>query len=66
MLIAYVIPTENHFKNGLDLTTAIKSQLKELVMPYMIPQRIIYRATLPLSANGKVDIKSMIIEANTQ
>ncbi|GEP25198.1 D-alanine--poly(phosphoribitol) ligase subunit DltA [Lentilactobacillus diolivorans] len=66
MLIAYVILTENHFKNGLDLTTAIKSQLKELVMPYMIPQRIIYRATLPLSANGKVDIKSMIIEANTQ
>lgn len=66
MLIAYIVPNENHFNNELDLTAAIKSDLKNSMMSYMIPQKIIYRKSLPLSANGKVDIKSVINEVNSK
>jgi D-alanine--poly(phosphoribitol) ligase subunit 1 len=31
----------------------------------MIPQRFIYRSSLPLTINGKIDVKAMIKEANT-
>lgn len=66
MLIAYIVPNENHFNNELDLTAAIKSDLKNSMMSYMIPQKIIYRKSLPLSPNGKVDIKSVINEVNSK
>lgn len=65
MLIAYIVPNKNEFHSELDLTSAIKGDLKELMMSYMIPQKIVYRESLPLSQNGKVDIKSMIQEANS-
>lgn len=66
VLIAYIVPNENHFNSELELTAAIKRDLKESMMSYMIPQKIIYRKSLPLSKNGKIDIKSMINEANSQ
>lgn len=64
MLIAYIVPNKNRFNNELDLTAAIKSDLKASMMSYMIPQKIVYRKSLPLSNNGKVDIKSVISEVN--
>ncbi|QCZ46827.1 D-alanine--poly(phosphoribitol) ligase subunit DltA [Levilactobacillus brevis] len=42
----------------------IKQKLGESVMPYMIPQRYVFREELPLSMNGKVDIKALIAEVN--
>lgn len=33
-------------------------------MPYMIPQRFVYRDDMPISQNGKVDIKAVIKEVN--
>lgn len=46
------------------LTKAIREDLAKNVMPYMIPQRFIYQDKLPISQNGKVDIKAVIKEVN--
>ncbi|GAA2975089.1 D-alanine--poly(phosphoribitol) ligase subunit DltA [Lentilactobacillus parakefiri] len=66
MLIAYVVPTANDFQNNLELTAAIKKNLSQDMMAYMIPQKIVYQKSLPLSSNGKVDIKAVIQEVNSQ
>ena len=47
-----------------ELTKLIREDLAENVMPYMIPQRYVYRDALPISQNGKVDIKTVIKEVN--
>lgn len=47
-----------------ELTKLIREDLAKNVMPYMIPQRYIYRDALPISQNGKVDIKAVIKEVN--
>ncbi|MEE8824319.1 MAG: D-alanine--poly(phosphoribitol) ligase subunit DltA [Lentilactobacillus sunkii] len=66
MLIAYVVPEIGNFKNNLQLTAAIKKNLAKDMMNYMIPQKIVYQKSLPLSSNGKVDIKAVIAAVNTQ
>jgi len=63
-MIAYVVAGEHNFERNLDLTNAIKSELSELVMPYMIPSRFKYVDSLPMSANGKIDIKAVMAEVN--
>ncbi|MGQ5708520.1 D-alanine--poly(phosphoribitol) ligase subunit DltA [Lactobacillus sp. PSON] len=47
-----------------ELTKLIREDLAKNIMPYMIPQRYIYRESLPISQNGKVDIKAVIKEVN--
>lgn len=47
-----------------ELTKLIREDLAKNVMPYMIPQRYVYRDALPISQNGKVDIKAVIKEVN--
>ncbi|MDF7639806.1 D-alanine--poly(phosphoribitol) ligase subunit DltA [Lactobacillus sp. ESL0791] len=47
-----------------ELTKLIREDLAKNVMPYMIPQRFVYRNELPISQNGKVDIKAVIKEVN--
>lgn len=47
-----------------ELTKLIREDLSKNVMPYMIPQRYVYRDALPISQNGKVDIKAVIKEVN--
>lgn len=47
-----------------ELTKMIREQLSKDVMPYMMPQRFIYKDALPISQNGKVDIKAVIKEVN--
>lgn len=46
------------------LTKSIRQDLAQNVMPYMIPQRFVYQNKLPISQNGKVDIKAVIKEVN--
>ena len=65
-LVAYVVPNDNDFELEFALTQAIKKELGEMVMSYMIPQRFIYRDSLPLTANGKVDRKSLMAEVNNK
>ena len=47
-----------------ELTKLIREDLAKNVMPYMIPQRYVYRDSLPISQIGKVDIKAVINEVN--
>lgn len=47
-----------------ELTKLIRDDLKKSIMDYMIPQRFIYQESLPISQNGKVDIKAVIKEVN--
>ncbi|GAA3617630.1 D-alanine--poly(phosphoribitol) ligase subunit DltA [Secundilactobacillus similis DSM 23365 = JCM 2765] len=42
----------------------LKQALEKLIMPYMVPQRFKFYQRLPLSANGKVDVKALITEVN--
>ena len=46
------------------ITKQIRDGLTKDVMPYMIPQRYLYQDALPISQNGKVDIKAVIKEVN--
>ena len=63
-LLAWVVPRENDFAKNIDLTKALKEDLKEVMMPYMIPSRFVYKESLPISANGKIDVKKAIAEVN--
>lgn len=47
-----------------EITRAIRKDLEKNLMPYMIPQRYVYCEKLPVSQNGKVDIKAVIKEVN--
>ncbi|WP_203642322.1 D-alanine--poly(phosphoribitol) ligase subunit DltA [Levilactobacillus andaensis] len=64
-LIAWVVPADHNFDSELALTKAIKENLQGGdMMEYMIPQRFVYKENLPMTPNGKVDIKSIIAEVN--
>ncbi|MFD1465051.1 D-alanine--poly(phosphoribitol) ligase subunit DltA [Lapidilactobacillus mulanensis] len=65
-LIAIIVPEKTPVDSENDLTNAIKQELQDNIMPYMMPQRFIYRQSLPRSANDKVDIKALILEVNSQ
>ncbi|QMU07543.1 D-alanine--poly(phosphoribitol) ligase subunit DltA [Levilactobacillus suantsaii] len=63
-LVAWVVPIQ-HEMTALALTKAIKETLQGGdMMEYMIPQRFVYKDSLPMTPNGKVDIKSIIAEVN--
>ncbi|WP_461215416.1 D-alanine--poly(phosphoribitol) ligase subunit DltA [Lacticaseibacillus sp. GG6-2] len=63
-LLAYVVPATNEFADELSLTKALRQRLQESMMSYMIPQRFVYRDSLPLTANGKVAVRNLIEAAN--
>lgn len=64
-LIAWIVPSSHEFDTDLELTKAIKENLQGGdMMEYMIPQRFVYKESLPMTPNGKVDIKSIIAEVN--
>ncbi|MGR3741566.1 D-alanine--poly(phosphoribitol) ligase subunit DltA [Companilactobacillus sp. DQM5] len=66
-LLAYVVLKEGvkeKFDGDLLLTKAIKEELKDVMMPYMMPSRFMYKDELPITSNGKVNIKALIAEVN--
>ncbi|OFI47999.1 D-alanine--poly(phosphoribitol) ligase subunit 1 [Floricoccus penangensis] len=63
-MVAYVVPKEHEFEKNIQLTNAIKAELNEIMMPYMVPSRFKYVDSLPISPNGKIDIKAVIAEVN--
>lgn len=64
-LIAFVVPKDREtFAKDYQLTKAIKAELKEVVMDYMVPQKFVYVDSLPQTFNGKIDRKSLIHEVN--
>lgn len=64
-LVAYVVANDNDFEKAYQLTKAVKEELAEGVMEYMIPQKFVYVEQLPLTANGKIDRKRLINEVNS-
>lgn len=68
-LLAFVILKEGvskQFSRELDLTKAIKKDLKDIMMDYMMPSKFLYRDSLPLTPNGKIDIKGLMSEVNSR
>ena len=65
-LIAWVVPNKEIKGNELQATEKIKEGLQKEMVSYMVPQRIIYKDSLPQSSNGKIDLKSIINEVNAQ
>ncbi|GAX47610.1 D-alanine--poly(phosphoribitol) ligase subunit DltA [Pseudolactococcus reticulitermitis] len=68
-LLAYIVlkpGARDGFERDLQLTKAIKTELENEMMSYMMPSRFIYRESLPITPNGKVDIKALIAEVNDQ
>ena len=68
-LLAYVILKDGvreQFERDMDITKAIKEDLTDIMMPYMMPSKFLYRDSLPLTPNGKIDIKGLINEVNSR
>lgn len=59
-LLAVVVPKSTQQPSQVALRQALAGKL----MPYMVPQRFIFRESLPHNVNGKVDIKALISEVN--
>ncbi|MCP5052937.1 MAG: amino acid adenylation domain-containing protein, partial [bacterium] len=57
-LCAYVVPTADKGKNGLE-TSELKSFLSGSLPDYMIPAYFVPLETLPLTPNGKLDRKAL-------
>lgn len=68
-LLAYVILKDGvreQFERDIDITKAIKADLENIMMSYMMPTKFLYRESLPLTPNGKIDIKGLISEVNNR
>lgn len=68
-LLAYVLLKEGvreQFEREIDITKAIKEDLADIMMSYMMPSKFLYRESLPLTPNGKIDIKGLINEVNNR
>lgn len=63
-LVAFVVANSNDFAKDYQLTKAIKAELSQGVMDYMIPQKFIYVDQIPRTTNGKIDRKGLINEVN--
>ena len=68
-LLAYVILKEGvkeQFERETDITKVIKEDLENIMMSYMMPSKFLYRDSLPLTPNVKIDIKGLISEVNNR
>lgn len=63
-LVAIIVSNESPFDKDFKLTRAIKQEASEKMMDYMMPQRFIYKANLPITPNGKIDRKALMAEVN--
>ena len=57
---------KEQFEREIDITKAIKKDLEDIMMSYMMPSKFLYRKELPLTPNGKIDIKGLINEVNNR
>ena len=68
-LLAYVVLKDGvaeQFERDIDLTKAIRQDVKGNMMDYMMPSKFLYRDSLPLTPNGKIDIKGLLNEVNNR
>lgn len=60
-LTAYVVP-KNEVISTLKERRRIREELKKYIPEYMIPRKFVFRESLPVTANGKVDRKKLEAE----
>ena len=60
-LTAYVVP-KNEVISTLNERRRIREELKKYIPEYMIPRKFVFRESLPVTANGKVDRKKLEAE----
>ena len=58
-LAAFVVLVERRFENEFELSTRLKAQLSERVPAYMLPRKIIFYDSFPITANGKTDRRQL-------
>nr|WP_163655667.1 D-alanine--poly(phosphoribitol) ligase subunit DltA [Listeria sp. PSOL-1] len=63
-LVAFVVPNSHEFQKEYQLSSAIKKELQSVLPSYMIPRKWIYKESLPLTNNSKVDRKALALEVN--
>jgi D-alanine--poly(phosphoribitol) ligase subunit 1 len=54
-LAAFVVLVERRSESEFELTTRLRAQLSERVPSYMLPRKIIFYDSFPITANGKTD-----------
>ncbi|WP_054950928.1 D-alanine--poly(phosphoribitol) ligase subunit DltA [Numidum massiliense] len=59
-LTAVVVPEYNPSGSAFKLAAAIKKQLAAYVPAYMVPRKIVFKDSLPMTANGKLDRKQLV------
>ncbi|MCC7106977.1 MAG: D-alanine--poly(phosphoribitol) ligase subunit DltA [Chloroflexi bacterium] len=58
-LAAFVILRERRDGPELQITSELKAQLVERIPSYMLPRRIVYLDTFPMTTNGKADRRKL-------
>ncbi len=54
-LAAFVVLSSQTEASHFELTQSLRRQLAERLPVYMLPRKFVFRDSLPLTANGKVD-----------
>lgn len=61
-LIAIVVPEDHPFEKSYQLSSAIRKELSQYLPGYMLPRKIIYQSSFPMTANGKINRKVLLKE----
>ncbi|WP_347320626.1 D-alanine--poly(phosphoribitol) ligase subunit DltA [Rossellomorea sp. RS05] len=56
-LVATIIPGDHPFEKEHHLTSFIRKELQKTLPSYMVPRKFIYKGSLPITTNGKLDRK---------
>lgn len=57
-LTAYIVP-KNEISSNLKERRRIREELKKFIPEYMIPRNFVFKKSLPITTNGKVDRKKL-------
>ncbi len=58
-LAAFVVLRERSQENDFQLAIRLKGELAERVPTYMVPRKILFHETFPMTANGKIDRRKL-------
>ena len=59
-LVAYILPDQSKVKlTDISFISRIKEHLSKSIPSYMIPSKFIFINNIPLTSNGKIDIKAL-------
>lgn len=62
-LMGIVVAGTHRFEKSYKLSAAIRKEMSRYLPAYMLPRKLIYQDSLPLTTNGKIDRKALLKEA---